>query len=305
MDVPRTESSSTTLSTGERLILFEAPQDFRLRPGYQENIALPSGHSFAIIGGYRFKKLNWLRCGISNCKTLHGNGYVIRSAEGLETNIGHCCGLTQMGAEWKEMLERFESRRREEALQDVLARVIATRDGTLKQAETAQHALDTAAAKVARISNTLDTYGPVKRAFRECLKQRGSLVYYRATTADEREMYRGQTSVRETKGHIDGWHAATVDAKWLARELRFRVIVPLVEIQPDELRALPVRVLEQRLREFSGMAAIVQMAEVFVEDAGKLSKPLNWHKFELFCEATKVKMDHQGYQALRTLAGTA
>ncbi|MDP2018968.1 hypothetical protein [Hydrogenophaga sp.] len=289
----------------ERLILFESPDDFRFRVGYQEDLSLPKGHSFTIIGGYRFKKVNWLRCGVSSCKTLHGNGYVIRSADALETNIGHCCGQTILGAEWKAMFERFETRRKEEALQDVLARVLGTRDATLKQAETALHSLEAAAGTVRRIVTALECYGPLKRAFRDCLKQRGSLAYFRATTADEREMFRGQTSVRETKGHIDGWHAAAVDSNWLARELRFRVIVPLAEIQPDVLRGLPFRALEQRLRDFSSMASIVQMAEVYVEDAAKLSKPLNWHKFELYCDASKVQMDHQGYKALRTLAGTA
>ncbi len=47
------------------------------------------------------------------------------------------------------------------------------------------------------------------------------------------------------------------------------------------------------------------MAEVYVEDAEKLGRPLNWHKFEMYCEASKVRMDAQGYRALRLLAGTA
>ncbi|MES2888687.1 MAG: hypothetical protein V4739_11820 [Pseudomonadota bacterium] len=288
----------------ERLILFETPKDFRARHGYQEIISL-EGKKFTIIGGYRFKKIDWQRCGVSGCKQLHGNGYVIRSTEGLETNIGHCCGQTLLGAEWKEMFERFETRRKKEALESVLSRVLSTRDATLKQAETAQRSLEVAASKVRGIVSTLESFGPVKRAFRDCLKQRGSLAYFRSTTEDERQMFRGQTTVRETKGHIDGWHAASVDSSWLARELRFRVIVPLTDIKPEELGGLPLRELEQRLRDFSSMGAIVQMAEVYVEDAEKLGRPLNWHKFEMYCEASKVRMDAQGYRALRLLAGTA
>jgi len=305
MDIPSIDKPGTATCADDRLILFEAPQDFRIRPGYRENISLPPGHTFTIIGGYRFKQLNWLRCGIQTCKTMHGNGYVIRSAEGLETNIGQCCGQSQLGAEWKEMMERFETRRKEEALQDVLARVFATRDATLKQAEAAQASLETAARSVARVRKSIDSYGPVKRAFQDCIKQQGSLAYFRDLTAVERELFRGQTTVRETKGRIEGWHAATVDASGLARELRFLVVVPLMDIDPEALKALPVKILEQRLREFSAMGSIVQRAEVFVEDAAKLSKPSNWRKFELFCDAAKVKMDHQGYKALRTLAGTA
>jgi hypothetical protein len=304
MDTPCIDEPQTTNRIGDRLILFEAPQDFRLRAGYQTNITLPPGHTFVIIGGYRFKKLNWVRCGIANCKTTHGRGFVVRSAEGLETNIGHCCGLTFFGAQWKEMLERFETRHKEEVLQDVLARVLEKRDTTLKQAEAALGSIDTAAGVVAKITSTLDRYGPVKRAFEVCRKERGSLVYYRTTTEDEREMLHGQTSVRESKGHIDGWHATLVDATLLARQLRFRVIVPLKEIQPHELRALPTKALEKKLSEFAAMADVIQRAEVFIEDAGKLARPSNWRKFELYCEAAKVKMDHQGYRALRTLAGT-
>lgn len=304
MSQPPPEVTSVPTAPAERLIRFEMPEEFRRRPGFRANLPPGEGTPFRIIGGYGFKKVNWLRCGFSNCKTLHGAGYVIRNAAGLETNIGHCCGKTLFGADWHAMYEQFETQRKVEALQDVLARVLTTREATLKQARAAFDALQPAADQVAKIVSTLDGYGPVKRAFWECVKHRGSLAYYRDLTEDERAMAGGQKAVRETKGHIEGVYAATVNASELARTLKFKVIVPLTDIQPEALLAMPYRQLEQRLRDYSEMAGIVQQAEVFADDAAKFGKPLNWHKFEQFCDASKVRMDHQGYRALRTLAGT-
>jgi hypothetical protein len=298
------EVSSTLTAHAERLIRFDAPEDFRRRPGFRANLRPGEGAPFRIIGGYLFKKANWLRCGFSSCKRLHGAGYVIANANGLETNIGHCCGKTLFGEDWHVMYEQFETQRKVEALQDVLARVLSTREATLKQARAAFDALQPAATQVSNIIATVEAYGPVKRAFWECVKQRGSLAYYRDLSEDERAMAGGQKTVRETKGHIDGIYAATVNPQELARTLRFKVIVPLTDIQPEALLAMPYRQLEQRLREYAEMAGIVQQAEVFAEDAAKFAKPLNWHKFEQFCDASKVRMDHQGYKALRTLAGT-
>lgn len=305
MNASQADVQETVPGVTDRLIRFEAPEEFRGRPEYRENLSPQDAKPFRIIGGYGFKKAKWLHCGFSNCKTLHGNGYVIRNAAGLETNIGHCCGKTMFGADWHAMFEQFQTERKAQTLQDVLTRVLASREGTLKQAAAAHAALLPAAERVRSILNVLESYGPIKRAFWDCIKQRGSLAYYRETTESERAYVPSQRSVRETKGNIDGWHAATVDAKELARRLKFSVIVPLSEIEPEVLRHLQQRQLEARLREFSDMAAIVQQAEVFAEDAAKLGRPINWHRFEQFCDASKVRMDHQGYKALRSLAGTA
>lgn len=298
------EATSAPPATMERLIRFETPDEFRERPGFQPSLPPGQRSSFRIIGGYEFKKANWLRCGFSECRTMHGGGYVIRSAEGLETNIGNRCGKTVFGADWRVMREQFENQRKLEAMQDVLTRVIAAREATLKQAQVAHSRLASAAAAVKRVLALVEDYGPVKRAFADCLKQRGSLAYYRELTGDERAMYRGQRTVRETKGQIQGWHAATVNASALEVHLKYRVIVPLTEMDPQALRAMKQKQLEERLRECAQMAALVQQAEMYAEDAAKLALPANWHKFEMFCDASKVHMEHQGYKALRTLAGT-
>lgn len=294
-----------TPTTPERLIRFELASDFQQRSGFREDLQPGDGKPFRIIGGYAFKKPNWLKCGFSNCKTVHGSGYVIRNANGLETNIGHCCGKTMFQADWHIMFDQFETQRKVQAQRDVLARVLASRESSLKQAKAALEAIGPAEDTVKKLMAAIKDYGPVKRAFQEVVKAHGSLVYYRMLTSEEREMARGQLSARETKGNIDGTNAATVNASELARKLRFQVIVPLTELMPEELQLLPERQLELRLIDFGKMADIVQQAELYAEDSAKLAKPLNWHKFEIFCEASKVKMSPQGYRALRRLAGTA
>lgn len=299
------EAPAAAPSTPERLIRFEVALDFQQRLGFREDLQPGDGKPFRIIGGYAFKKPNWLKCGFSNCKTVHGSGFVIRNVNGLETNIGHCCGKTMFQADWHVMFDQFETQRKVQAQQDVLARVLTSRESSLKQAKAALDALEPAEVAVRRVMTAIEQYGPVKRAFQDVVKVHGSLAYYRMLSSEERHMARGQQSVRESKGHIDGTNAATVNAAELARKLRFQVIVPLTDLKPDALFLLPERQLEQRLIDFAKMADIVQQAELYAEDAAKLVKPLNWYKFEMFCEASKVKMSPQGYHALRQLAGTA
>src|SRR4051812_47338557 len=103
------DAIARSTATAERLIRFETPDEFRRRPGYRANLPPGEGAPFRIIGGYGFKKVDWLRCGFSNCKRVHGAGFVIANAAGLETNIGHCCGKTLFGADWHVMYEQFET----------------------------------------------------------------------------------------------------------------------------------------------------------------------------------------------------
>lgn len=299
-----TEVLSEAPNAPEKLIRFETAAEFRSRPSYRENLHPEKAKPWRIIGGYGFRRGNWVKCGFCTCKREHGPGYVIRNADGHETNIGHCCGKTMFGTDWIVMHDQFETQRKVQALHEVRARVLATREAMLKQANAALAAIEPAANNVKAVLAQVNKFGPVKRAFEEVVKQRGSLAYHRTLTSDERAFASGQGSVRESKGHIDGIHAATVDAKELARQLRFRVVVPLTDLQPESLFSMQVRELEEKLRFASEMAALIQQAELYAEDAVKLARPINWHRFEQFCDASKVKMQPEGYTALRTLAGT-
>ncbi|MGQ0526265.1 MAG: hypothetical protein ACT4P8_21705 [Betaproteobacteria bacterium] len=62
----------------------------------------PTQHKLdSIIGRYIFKEK--IRCGLSNCHTLHAKGYIASTKDGLETNIGKDCGKTYFGVDFETM----------------------------------------------------------------------------------------------------------------------------------------------------------------------------------------------------------
>lgn len=76
------------------------------RPGFTNNID-PKAHTLkAIIGSYIFPER--IPCGLSNCHTPHAKGYLVETASGLETNIGHDCGRTYFGVDFETLSRKFD-----------------------------------------------------------------------------------------------------------------------------------------------------------------------------------------------------
>ncbi|MDD5383392.1 MAG: hypothetical protein PHG89_00755 [Gallionella sp.] len=95
-----------TLNSDQGLISVENWEDIELRPGFVTNLN-PSDHLLdSIIGRYLFKKM--IRCGLSNCHTLHAKGYIVTTKEGLSTNIGTVCGKKYFGVDFETLSKRFE-----------------------------------------------------------------------------------------------------------------------------------------------------------------------------------------------------
>lgn len=58
-----------------------------------------------IIGYYRFK--DEIHCGLKGCNQPHKLGYIVRTTDGIETNIGNVCGADEFGVEFKELTQQF------------------------------------------------------------------------------------------------------------------------------------------------------------------------------------------------------
>jgi hypothetical protein len=63
-----------------------------------------------VLSHYDFEKL--CRCGLSDCRTAHRDGFLVETTDGLETNVGHVCGKKAFPdfdlkrAEYKALRER-------------------------------------------------------------------------------------------------------------------------------------------------------------------------------------------------------
>jgi len=95
-----------TLNTDQGLVSVQSWDDVVSRPGFVENLD-PQQHELdAVIGHYLFK--DKVKCGLSNCHTAHGRGYIVLTKIGLQTNIGHDCGRKYFGLDFETMSKKHD-----------------------------------------------------------------------------------------------------------------------------------------------------------------------------------------------------
>ena len=94
------------LNINKELIRIEHWADIEARPGFSSNLD-PKNHELAsIIGRYAFS--DRIRCGLSNCHTLHAKGYIVTTKDGHETNIGKDCGKNYFGVDFQTLTRQFD-----------------------------------------------------------------------------------------------------------------------------------------------------------------------------------------------------
>jgi len=95
-----------TLNTDNGLVRIERWEDIESLPGYVDNLN-PSQHKLKTIRGrYLFK--DYIKCGLSNCHTSHGKGYIATTTDGLTTNIGKDCGKKYFGVDFETLSNQFD-----------------------------------------------------------------------------------------------------------------------------------------------------------------------------------------------------
>ena len=95
-----------TLNTDQGLVSVNSWEEITSRPGFVNNLDPDEQKLQAVIGRYVFKQT--VRCGLSNCHTLHGKGYIALTKLGLSTNIGHDCGRKYFGVDFETMSRKFD-----------------------------------------------------------------------------------------------------------------------------------------------------------------------------------------------------
>lgn len=94
-----------TLNGDKELIRIHDWNDILARPGFDGQLN-PNDHELeAIIGSYALR--DKIPCGLSNCRTPHGRGYLVATKDGRTTNIGKDCGKVYFGVDFETMLSQF------------------------------------------------------------------------------------------------------------------------------------------------------------------------------------------------------
>lgn len=94
------------LNREKEIIRVENWADITERPGFSGNLDPSKNKLDAIIGRYAFK--DYVPCGLSNCHTPHGRGYIVVTKEGQETNIGKDCGKNYFGVDFETLSNKFD-----------------------------------------------------------------------------------------------------------------------------------------------------------------------------------------------------
>lgn len=95
-----------TMNAEKGMMRVESWDDLLSRPGFVTDLNPTTKQLKEIIGRYLFKTK--VRCGLSNCHTPHGKGYIVTTTDGTETNIGKDCGKTYFGVDFEVLSRRFD-----------------------------------------------------------------------------------------------------------------------------------------------------------------------------------------------------
>lgn len=94
------------INRNKELVPVENWDDILHRPGFNSDLD-PTAHELeAIIGRYAFRE--YIPCGLSNCHTPHGKGYIAATKDGQETNIGKDCGKKYFGVDFEVLSAKFD-----------------------------------------------------------------------------------------------------------------------------------------------------------------------------------------------------
>ena len=94
-----------TLNGEKELTRIHDWADIQARPDFDGQLD-PNAHELeAIIGSYALR--DKIPCGLSNCRTPHGRGYLVATKDGRTTNIGKDCGRVYFGVDFETMLSQF------------------------------------------------------------------------------------------------------------------------------------------------------------------------------------------------------
>jgi hypothetical protein len=227
-----------TINTSKGPFKVESWDSLLERPGFIVDLD-PKKHQLdAVIGSYVFGDM--VKCGLSNCHTLHARGYIVATKSGRETNIGKDCGKKYFSLDFTQMARQFDSDMAAYENRDLLWS-FSFRIDELEEKIATLRTEAKGADWVHKRSQALVEPGkhpqPITRQMNELVKQKsGKFTREREATAQEVEdievrtghKAEGQLYVSDFEANIEG-----VEALYAENNLRTLLMVQVL----DELKA--------------------------------------------------------------------
>lgn len=255
-----------TLSSERGLVRIESSDDIESRPGFAAQVDPRSVKLREIIGSYTFDAM--IPCGLATCQQPHGNGFLVVTDDGRETNIGRICGKRYFSAEFTRMSRIFLQAIRAQQNRELLG-ALKHRLPSLKAQVVALKSERYGANWIYSHINQLTGHSvalptPVINAVRQAIRRGdGVLITERAATKQEREDRSAAADIKglehmrrnapvfieEHVGQLEGF-GALAPGNGL-REI-LGTIDPVLSILPEtDIDSLP----DKKLRELSKVGA--------------------------------------------------
>ncbi|MHB2048894.1 hypothetical protein [Pseudomonas sp. VEM90] len=193
------------------------PSDLLKVPGYNPKVDFSEGSGRRVVemlDGYEFSKEDEYPCGIKACATKHQFGYLIKTSDGIYTNIGNRCGKKHLDLDFDRVKKEYKSKRKAFDNANALADLRASFD----QIESRIKALELAAVTFKRFrsylyedvrSQLLEATSLAKAGQREVFRtrrmsKREAAIHYEITKTSSKDYDKRRPTVEEVVCRISG-----------------------------------------------------------------------------------------------------
>lgn len=268
--------------------------DLKAIPGYLPQVDF-SDESIRrleeMLDGYDFTKEDEYPCGIKGCATKHQHGYLVRTTDGILTNIGNRCGKKYLDLDFSRVKKDYLARRK---AADNLASLKAIRS----EFSLYQDRLDSIVASCIAFSRCRrllseqipDSFGIAmnmgRNGTREIIKtrrmsKREASIHYVQTNTNSKDYDGRRPTIDEVIGRFDGISIFQESAQDFVRNEIVKPLDEMRSITDFSLDFLSEKKLEDLSRKTNTAIRHINKAEDMVEQGYKFYNADNLSLLEL------------------------
>lgn len=279
-------SERTLLSQEEKItypIRFVGFAEIADRPKWRDGIDAGKHKPLRIIGDYSFSKQDQVSCGLKSCRSSHMNGYVIETADGLETHIGNRCGRKFFGVIWGEIHSVFNRASEDRDRLAWLSGILDQRDLLLVTAQSLLQNVIESTQQIQAIVERLKKEPELYLSFMKVVRAGGTILIEKTVDIKTAEAMNLPLSQRHTLERIG--RVASVDVLpglstlypgvQIVSKLRSQAIPTFVQLSATALRNLNSRQRKDRTKDIENAKSVLKDAENYISSARLFLQPTN------------------------------
>jgi hypothetical protein len=266
-------------------IRFRTAAEFRDRPAYRYDLDSDAHKLQEIIGDYEFNKAEQLQCGLKGCHSWHWHGYVARTTDGFETNMGRDCGKTHFKVHWTEVHSRFDRAAEARDTQEWLENMVRQREALRARANSFYVVISNRTNEVREIVDRLRKEPALYWALQSVVRAGGTIQVEREISSEDakaRGIPDSQRRYLENVGRIygievlqPGYKPNALKGDDVLVKLRAQVMATLSRLSSSSLKALNHRQQKERVKALEAVNLLLAEAEQHVNITRRFLTPAN------------------------------